>query len=225
MAKLDKYEDILRVVSSTGGFYNPNKEDNKIGEFYLKVNGVPKTIEISYKGNISLFKNNKFPKKILMSNNSQKGLILLSSIQPCEYPSEKLFKFSGGIDVINYVKIYNWAGAHIYSSVNNYDQTYIPLNSSKTNFEDDSILIKDIKVVKKTHRSVTKRRKIIAAPYDIKKEEAQLRLPESYVSRTQTENQHCHNCYFFKGFNHCEKWDAKVSPHGWCASWKKKGVK
>ena len=225
MPKLNKYQDIIPVVSSTGGFYNPDKETNKPGEFYLRINGIPKTIEISYKGDISLFKSPEFTKRVLMSNNNQKGLILLSSMTPYEYPSEKLFTFSGNIRSIKYVKIYNWADARIYSSVKNYDKTYTPLNKSETNFEDDSILIKDIKIIKRTYRRIKKRRKTIAMPYDIKKEEAQLSLPESYTDKSKVKNQHCHNCYFFKGINYCNKWDAPVSPHGWCASWKKKGVK
>ena len=220
-----KYQDVLPVVSSTGGFYNPNRETNKIGEFYLDINGIPKTIEISYKGNISLFRNPKFPEKVFMSNNNQKGRIILSSFSPCEYPSEKLFTFSGDIKVVKYVKIYNWASEHIYSSIKNYDQTYVPLNKSETNFEDDSIVVRDIKISKKTHKSITKRTNILATTYNIEKEKYRLRLPKSYTDKSKVKNQHCHNCYFFKGLNYCNKWDATVSRHGWCSSWKKKGVR
>ena len=241
MPELRKYQDVIPVVSSTGGFYNPDRETNKMGEFYLKVNGIPKAIEISYKGNISLFKNTKFSKKVLISNNNQKGHIFLSSTKPYEYPSEKLFTFSGDIKSIKYVKIYNWASPYIFSSIKNYDKTYILLNKSETNFEDDSIIIRDIKLRNSTHRTIKKRKNKLVKYINTIEEEAKLRLPESYVENRgadivydnrgnwvdapEIRGQYCHNCYFLK-LNYCKKWDAKVPHHAWCASWKKKeGVK
>ena len=38
MANLNKYTNILPVVSSTGGFYNPEEGINKKGQFYLDLN-------------------------------------------------------------------------------------------------------------------------------------------------------------------------------------------
>ena len=57
MRKLGKYQDVLPTVSSSGGFYTPDQEINKRGEFYLNINGVPKSLEISYIGNIVVIKN------------------------------------------------------------------------------------------------------------------------------------------------------------------------
>ena len=241
MTTLNKYENVLPVVYSTGGFYNPNKEEDKLGEFYLQLNGIPKMIEISYKGNISILNNREFQKNVLISNNSQKGLMVLSSTKPYEYSSEKLFSFSGNINLVKYVKIYNWADVSIYSSVINYDQTHVPLNASKTNLEDDSIIIRDIKIIKKSYKNILKKKTTIITPSQIEKEEGQLRLPNSYannrivdtifddegveISAPHIRGQYCHNCVFFEKLNYCKKWSAEVAPNGWGKSWKEKGIK
>ena len=162
MKNLHKYTNILPVVSSTGGFYNPEEGTNKKGQFYLDLNdGIPKGIEIRYKGNITIYKNPKFLGKVSISNNNQGGRIFLSSLVPYKYPSQELFTFSGDIKELQYVKIYNWASRLIYSNVKNYDQVNIDLNRSDTKFEDDSIIIRDIKKTIKTHRNIKKRRKEI----------------------------------------------------------------
>ena len=222
MQKLYKYENVIPVLSSTGGFYNPDSLENNVGEFYLQINGHPKEIEILHEGNVDVYRTPIFPKNILLSNN-QRGKITLSSLVPCEYPSEKLFTFRGDITKIINVKISNWGAKHIYSNVVNYDQTNTPLNSSKTNFEDDSIVIKDVNIKRPTNRIIRKATKRKPSAYNIMVQREQLKLPDSYVNISEMKNQYCHNCYFFIETNYCEKWDAKVSHSGWCASWQKKG--
>ena len=147
MRELNKYQNIIPVVSSTGGFYNPDEETNKIGEFYLHIEGIPKSIEISYRGGINVDLNHNLPKEISIFHSKQRGRIILTSISPIEYSEEKIFTFSGDIKIVNYVKIYNWADKAISSNIINYDQTNIPLNESETNLEDDSILIRYIEKI------------------------------------------------------------------------------
>ena len=228
MRELNKYQNIIPVVSSTGGFYNPDEETNKIGEFYLHIEGIPKSIEISYRGGINVDLNHNLPKEISIFHSKQRGRIILTSISPIEYSEEKIFTFSGDIKIVNYVKIYNWADKAISSNIINYDQTNIPLNESETNLEDDSILIRYIeKKARKTYRFKKRlRSKKIRETYNPDKIKAKERLPENYVNRSKEKPQYCKNCYFLEGINHCHKWDATVSQSGWCSSWKKKeGVK
>ena len=243
MRELNRYRDIAPVVSSTGGFYNPDQETSKAGEFYLSLNGVPRSIEISYNGSIRVIKNPNLSKVISLMHNSQTGKLFFNSKSPVEYIEEKIFTFSGDIKQLNYVKIYNWAGITISSSIVNYDQKYIPLNKSEINFEDDSIVIRDIEKKKRKTFRFVKPRGSSNIKNNMTTQEETLKLPKSYVrnkavvtafadnegneiSTRSIRGQYCHNCYFLKGSNYCEKWDAKISRSGWCASWKKKeGVK
>ena len=181
MRELNKYQNIIPVVSSTGGFYNPDEETNKIGEFYLHIEGIPKSIEISYRGGINVDLNHNLPKEISIFHSKQRGRIILTSISPIEYSEEKIFTFSGDIKIVNYVKIYNWADKAISSNIINYDQTNIPLNESETNLEDDSILIRYIeKKARKTYRFKKRlRSKKIRETYNPDKIKAKERLPEN----------------------------------------------
>ena len=222
MRELGKYQDVLPVVSSSGGFYNPDQETNKRGEFYLSISGVPKSLEISYIGNIVVIKNPNLSEKISLAHNKQEKKIFFNSKSTVEYTEEKIFTFTGEIKQLNYVRIHNWADKIITSSIVNYDQTHPPLNKSETNFEDDSIIIRDIaKKKRRTFRFVKKRGAIVRGRTSITPEERE-RLPESYTNRSKEKPQYCKNCYFLEGINHCHKWDATVSQSGWCASWKKK---
>ena len=60
-----------------------------------------------------------------------------------EFTNDLLFTFTGEFKSVSLVKIFNWGGTHIFSSVVNYDQTNTPISKSKTNFEDDSIVIRE----------------------------------------------------------------------------------
>ena len=134
--------NIERVVSGNGSFYNP--APNKFGEFYLQVTGTPLNVKIKYDGNIDIIKNSIFSDNIIIQNNRNKNIITILSKIPTEYSEEKLFEFSGEIKELNYIKIYNWRGGSMYASIIDFVQTYNPLNKSKTNFEDDSIIIRDL---------------------------------------------------------------------------------
>ena len=85
MRGLGKYQDVLPVVSSSGGFYNPDQETNKRGEFYLNINGVPKSLEISYIGDIVVIKNPKLSEKISVVHSKQNKKIFFNSKSTVAY--------------------------------------------------------------------------------------------------------------------------------------------
>ena len=221
--RLNKHQNISPVVSSTGGFYNPDLKSGKLGEFYLKAEGIIKSIEVLYKGNIIAVKNPVFKDDFMIRINGNK--IIFESKKPTELPDEMLFTFSGEIKDVKNVKVNSWGQGSIFSDFKNYDQTHVPINKSETNLEDDSIVIRDIlKSKRKTNRTVRKVANRVEDIYMNFKKNAE-KLPESYVDNSIIEGQHCYNCVFFEKLNYCKKWSAEVAPNGWCKSWKEKGIK
>ena len=219
-----KANTIAKVVSSSGGFYNPHK--GKDGEFYLKVTGIPKGIKIKYSGNIYATKNDNFHADIVILNNINKGILLIFSFSPVAYPEEKIFNFTGKIDSISYVKVSSWGGGSFFADMVNYDQIDTPMGSSETNLEDDSIKITEPSRKRKRAR-VQKRgtnRDINRKLYYDKINKVN-NLPDNYVAykkdKKQKNNQYCYNCSYFDKF-HCKKWHNKVKARAWCKSWNKK---
>ena len=213
----DILAEIPNVVASTGGFYNPSSDKSR-GEFYLDFNGgIPKAVSIRYQGNISPSAE-QFSSGASLYHYKIKKTILIRFLPNSKITDELLFTYSGIMTKIRSVKIHNWRGREFSPRVINYDQTNVYLNYSETKFEDDSIIIKDIKtnlygfnrdgrkVKKKKHRILSRK------------------LPESYVVASNIERQTCKTCSYWIT-KYCELWDAPVAANAWCASWKKKGIK
>ena len=233
-----KYENVPPVVSASGGFYNP-LEGGKSGELYLRVEGVPKLIEISYRGQLVISNFSGNPDLWHINNNRESSKVTISSTEPLEYKDEKLFDFSGYIDSVKYVKIYGWTSPKIIANFKNYDQTNVPINKSETNFEDDSIIIRDMKKTRRiNYKYGFKNKRLENRNYlrALNKNENE-KLPLSYIENKKNEvgnfaedvrlnsQDYCFNCYYIKSNNYCEKWDVKVKSLAWCKSWKKKGVR
>tara|TARA_Y100001963_G_C6765711_1_gene442055 strand:+ start:1520 stop:2176 length:657 start_codon:yes stop_codon:yes gene_type:complete len=210
-------DDIPQVVSSSGGFYNPSKNDT--GLFYLDFNqGIPKAVSFKYEGEI----NPIISKSMIgadIRNYRVKKNILIKFLPNCEIKDDLLFTFRGHIKSIKGIKIYNWKGKPISPKFIKYDQTNVYLNYSESNLEDDSILIEDEDVVDKyrdySPKATIKRNQSFRNIEN---------LPSSYVEESENINQMCRNCFYWKN-GYCELWDARVLFYAWCKSWKKKGIK
>ena len=214
----DTLDEIPQVVSSSGGFYNPSKSNFR-GEFYLDFNqGMPKAVSFKYTGEIRVEISDSIIGANII-NYKVKKIINIRFTPDSKITDDLLFTFTGNIYTVKGLKIYNWRGKPFSPKFINYDQINVFMNYSKTNLEDDTILIEDEGIINK-YRDYTPKVSVRQHPSFGRFEN----LPESYVIESENLNQRCKNCHHWRN-GYCELWDARVMPQAWCGSWKKKGIK
>ena len=213
-------DNIIQVNSSSGGFYNPSKS-HRMGTFYLEFNEAnPKSISFKYDGhiNISLSKSIVGAK---VRHYSSRNSVIIDFPPNCKFENDLIFSFTGNLKFVKSLKIHNWKGKVLSPKFIQYDQTNLYVNYSKTNFEDDTILIEpdeldtEAPTIPAKKRNYTNLNKIINED-----------LPESYIDYSEKLEMHqfCQTCSYWKN-KYCELWQAPIQNKGWCKSWQKKGIK
>jgi hypothetical protein len=218
----DKFEDIEKVNNADGGFYNPTEDS--YGKFYIKFTGVPSTVYIRYIGNIKIRMNSLLDDKILIRNVRESNRIMILNINAKVFNEELLFEYSGKIEKIIQATVTGFMTKPFVARLIEYDQTNLPLGKSRTNVEDDSIIMKEGVEIQALPELEN-----LSNFEDLK---ISSNLPEDYVrNKTSLDEEkikelefskRCLNCFYFKN-NYCELWDAVVNPMGWCESWR--GIK
>ena len=94
----DRYNNIDKIYSAEGGFYNPTEEN--YGKFYMDYQGVPSSTIIKYKGNIDIRSNEILDDRILMKNIKEVGTIIILKIKAIPFDDTILFEYSGNINKI-----------------------------------------------------------------------------------------------------------------------------
>ena len=214
----DILDEIPKVVSSSGGFYNPSKSNSQ-GQFYLDFNqGIPKKVFFKYDGEIKVILSSSISKASI-KNYTVKKIIDITFLPDCIITDDLLFTFTGNLKKVKGIKIFNWRAKPFSPKFISYDQTNVYLNYSETNLEDDSILIEDEGIIDRYREHIPK--SIVRNNEKLNKAE---NLPESYVNLSEELNQNCKNCFYWRN-RYCKLWDARIMPQAWCKSWKKKGIK
>lgn len=222
---IDYYSEVSPVVSSTGGFYNPSL--GSYGQFYLDINGTPKSIEIRYDGNISIRQNSELPERCYVKNNKYNNNITILNLGIKEFETQLIFEFSGTIDYVKYVRINGWNRDTILCAVTEYDQTNIPMDKSETNMEDDTYIFQEYEETQQRelepideYSSMQELGRDLRLPDDYTEYHAEVKFDDK-GNPIKGISDFCKNCFYWKN-NYCELWDAPVKGIGWCKSWKSK---